>query len=418
MNTPSELLKLYDQLRASNDFTFYGLQGKEGARDVITVNIPYRTLIKAFQIVPFDADSTLLIQREATSARINKITSYLRDELAALPATGAIVEDITVSSLENGFCSVCLPANAFRYLFDGQGRLGAIFKRIKDVDDNDPILDNTLTVKLYKTLGYEKDNQLFSDWNGASKPNKSICTAMDTRTVINNFTKRVLEDMKASANNELVTLAQKIDFTKASVSTANNTTKLWSLNQFNEMVKKLTGVTPSSAETVFDDENKCVQWSGFICKYLSLLMAHEQINETIISDDVAKTKSEYIIAKATWLYGMAWAGRSIANLLLTATPEGQHADWSFMDKLASIDFSHSNEEWLGRCLDYRGGYQDKPFNNKAIAVYVLRQLELPISDELEAIEDEVLKLKSEERKAKREASQLALALESGTQEAA
>ena len=197
----------------------------------------------------------------------------------------------------------------------------------------------------------------------------------------------------------------RIDYTKASVTMSQNP-KLWSLNQFNTVIQTILGVTPKSAEKLLVDEEKRQFWSGFITKYFNELLNVPVVLSAVSTEDgVIAAKKSTVIGTAVWLKGMAVTGRAIAMHLMQNTSPGTKVDWSFMSALDAVDFSKSNPEWIGRCMDFRERFQDKGFNHKAMAAYLLPLLGIPLSEELELIEDEVLVIKSEQRKAEREAKQ-------------
>ena len=389
---------IYDQLRHAQPLTFLALIGKENCRSVYTFNLTYKEFVEFFNLVPYDEHSDLLLQRETQKSRINELFAYTQIDYAALPACGAIVEDLNVqqTAIPN-VVEVTIPPTAFRYLFDGQGRRAGIEKLLAAYPEFGA---NSISIKAYKTEGVERDNQLFSDWNGASvKPNKSICQSMDSRLVINTFTKDILKDFQMQDINS------RIDYTKASV-TLSQSPKLWSLNQFNTVVQTLLGVTTKSAETLLADEQKRLFWKGFIIRFFQQLSEIDVISAAISSNEGAiAAKEKTVIGTAVWLKGMAVTGRALALHLMETTEKGQQVDWSFMKQLNLVDYSRDNPEWVGRCMDFRGRFQDKSFNHKAMAAFTLNALALPLPEELEIIEDEVLIVKSEQRKAEREAKQ-------------
>lgn len=389
------MLAIYDSLRHQENFTGFAIQGKENNRTSFTLQMTYAEFVEYFKAVPYDPNADLLLQRETQGSRISAIYQYAKMDYAALPSCGAIVENLAVEPLSfQNLVKLTIPATSFRYLFDGQGRLAGI-KRLLEKEQG--FKDNTVSIKVYLTEGVEKDNQLFSDWNGSqNKPNASICMSMDSRKIINTFAKRILKSPNMSVFNS------RIDYTKASV-TLSSSPKLWSLNQFTTFVQLVLGVTAKSAETLLSDEEKQESWQGFIVKYINELQKLEAFGEGVRSDEcVAQLKENSVIGTAVWLKAMAITGKIIALHLMQNTPSGQQADWSCLQTLNDVDFSKTNREWIGRCMDYRGRFQDKGFNHKAMAAYLLAHMGIELPEELEIIEDEVLLAKAENRKKQRE----------------
>jgi len=390
----SELLALYNQLRGHEDITFIALKGKSNADSTFTIHATYAQLIETFKPVPFDAKSPLFIQRETQVSRINNLVNYLPNEHASLPATGAIVEKFNAKHLSGDFYEITIKANSFRYFFDGQARLGSISKHIEKHKD---ARDNTLVIMLFESLGTKLDNQRFADWNCAStRPNQSIVMAMDSRMTINSYTKEIVNSIPALCN--------RIDYMKASVTNSGTSDKIWSLNQFKSFVQNVTGATPKTAEKLFGDDKNKAKWVGFIAKFFDMLCTHPQIGNALNPNTPASTtRNNTIIGTSVFLKSIGLTGR-IVSAFLQSKMEVK-ADWSFIEGLKSIDFSKDNPEWMGRCMNFRGGFEDKKFNHMAVAQYLLSAMNIPLPEELIYMEEQVLMQKAAQLKSKREQSQ-------------
>jgi hypothetical protein len=170
--------------------------------------------------------------------------------------------------------------------------------------------DKSLTIKFVKTEGLKYDNQLFSDWNSCSvRPNQSICRAMDSRLVINRFTKDIISNSKI--------VSELIDFNKASVTASSKSNKLWTLNQFTTFVQTIAGVTAKSAETLLSDSQSQKQTAGFINKYLEVLATHPQL-KAIFNGSMGSTlaREQTIVGTSVWLKSLALTGRFVYLHLL------------------------------------------------------------------------------------------------------
>jgi DGQHR domain-containing protein len=386
----NELENLYTSLRVEKDYTFLAIAGKEGIRTTYVANIDFIDIVEMFKLVPHNPDSKLLVQRETHKSRVNGVSTYLLDDYACMPSTGAILESIIEEHVIDNMYRITIPKSAFRYLFDGQSRVAGIVRLLKK-DLN--FSDSTLTVKFVKTEGYEHDNQLFSDWNSASvKPNSSICRAMDSRALINRFTKQII--------NESSLISDLIDFNKASVTASSKSNKIWTLNQFTTFVQTIAGVTAKSAENILDEKAQ-KQTAGFIHKYLDVLTNHPQL-KSIFSREVTptSTRANTIVGTSVWLKSIALTGKFVCLHLLTNT-DGK-ADWSFMNNFQDIDFSRKNMEWEGRCMNYRGGLEDKTYNHKAVSSYFLNHMGLDLPEALEEVEETVLMTRASNLRARRE----------------
>jgi len=398
--TMYELNKLYQQLHADKDFTFIAILGKENNREYYTINVPYADSVKLFKLVPYDPESKLLIQRDTHKKRIADVASYLEQDFASLPAISAVVEMFDVKHIQGNAYSLTIPKDVYRYAVDGQARLGGISKLL---EKSSQFNNNTLAVKLCKTQGLKIDNQLFTDFNSAQiKPNKSFCIAMDSRALINSFTKEIIENVAF--------LDQRIDFTKASISQTSQCNNLWTLNQFTIFVQTVAGVTARSAESLLSDANKRKELFGFVCKYLSELSKHPQLKYAFNSSTPAKqTRDKLIVGTSVWLKSIALTGRIIyLHLKLSGQKK---VDWGFMRDLESIDFSKDNAEWDGRCRNYLRKFEDKAYNHRACSSYLLSAMAIELPEELEDVEELVLLQRASGLKAARKAKKEQLAID-------
>lgn len=172
----------------------------------------------------------------------------------------------------------------------------------------------------------------------------------------------------------------------------------------------LTGTTVKSAEKLFEDPEQREHWIAFTNKFFSKLQANDFIANAIRLGRGEWT-TESIVPTSVFLKSLALYGKVI--LMNFAAKDDEQPDWSFMDKLTAVNFSTANPEWSGRCLNYRGRFEDKTFNHKAMASYLCMVSGLVLPDELETVEEEVLRARADILKQQREAnkSQAELALE-------
>jgi hypothetical protein len=112
------------------------------------------------------------------------------------------------------------------------------------------------------------------------------------------------------------------------------------------------------------------------------------------------TRANTIVGTSVWLKRIALTGKLVCLHLLTNT-DGK-ADWSFMNNFQDIDFSRENMEWEGRCMNYRGGLEDKTYNHKAVSSYFLNRMGLDLPEALEEVEETVLMTRASNLRARRE----------------
>ena len=182
------------------------------------------------------------------------------------------------------------------------------------------------------------------------------------------------------------------------MTTSSKTDNVWTLNQISKFLLILTGVSAKKAETLFSDEAERNHWIGFLKLFFDKAMCNPYIRETLVSGRSGAKGS--IVGTATFLKSFALFGR-IA--VLNSMMEGQgKMDWSFMDKIADVDLSVNNPEWIGRCLNGRGKFEDKSFNHGAVASYLCTVSGLHVPEELEAVEEEVLMMRAKIKRQLRE----------------
>jgi DGQHR domain-containing protein len=388
---------LYRQMRGTETFEIYAFGGKEGDRFTYVAKTPYSVLSKQFSLVPQNVSlpKNLMLQRNLVQSRSTNIQQYIvNNENFIFPEVISICEIIDaepVAGIPNLF-KLTIPTWAFRYLVDGQGRLMGITKAQAIKAELD---DQTVDIKFVLSEGVIRDAQVFSDINMTPvSPNKSQCAAMDNRQAVNRFAKRAVDSVAQ--------LTPLIDYTKNSVTSSSTSQKLWTLNQMVAFVLILTGTTAKSSEKELGAEDKQVYWTGFIAKYFLMLQTNDRFKSAITRELTAQeVRAESIIGTSVFLKSIALMGKI---LIMHFINKGDaQADWSIMKDWGSVDLSTNNVEWIGRCKNFRGGFEDKSFNHKAMASYFLTQMGVEMPEDLETIEEEVLMNRAQIMKSKREA---------------
>jgi DGQHR domain-containing protein len=376
------LVECYSKLRGKQTLSTYCLHGKEGNRTTYTAKLTFNQLVETFELVPSGVlPETVKIQRDLIQSRTGKIKQYISNNKDfVFPAVIAVVESMDVSpSVLDGLVSVTLQVDPFRYLVDGQGRLSGIKLAIQE----DPSLgSNTIDVKFIISQGVESDAQLFSDINTTpTRPNRSQCVAMDSRSVLNSFAKQLVQSSPI--------LSDKICYSKASVTKSATGQKLWTLNQVTAFVLLLTGLTAKEAEIELNDDGRIQYWTGFINAYLEKL-CYSKALYGVLKGDASPTdiRQTTIIGTSVFFKSLALFGKIIMlNFIESGQPK---ADWSFMDSLRDIDLSVSNLEWRGRCQNYQGRFEDKAFNHRAMASYLCDVVGINKPDEIAEVENHVI----------------------------
>ena len=303
----------------------------------------------------------------------------------------AIVEAVDIKRVGGSVVELFLKADAFRYLVDGQGRLIGVKDALKEMA---ALGNNFIDTKFIVSEGVEKDAQVFTDVNKTpTSPNASQCIAMDSRMALSMFSKRLVKSVPQ--------LNGRVDFAKASVTNRKSSTHIWTLNQVSKFILMLTGATPKTADTLFNDPEVQVKWSQLLCDFFSKLAEHEDIQA--LFDKGCGTWSETsVVPTAVFLKSLAIF---LKVALMNSVGNMEKLDWSWMERFKTVNLNTDNEEWLGRCVNYRLKFEDKAFNHKAVASYLCKVCGLEVPDELMAVEEEVLISRASMLKAKREEKQ-------------
>jgi len=379
-----KLNALYNALRVKKDLTFYVTEGREGERLTYVGKVPMDTLIEGFPRVPQDIDmpSHIMIQRDLDHSRANGVANYVKDNTAVFifPGLMAIVEDFTLTPVVGNVYALTIPAESFRYLVDGQGRRGGIEILMQSKFDDIDLSEQHFDVKFIRSMGATKDNQICVDINTSSKAfNQSQKAAMDSRKVVSVFSRELSQQSPLMGN---------VSYTKASVTSSSESPYLWTLNQIGAFILKLTGTTKATAQDLLEKPEDRAYIAGFTSKFFSELCRNPTFGRAMNKDMSAPdVREKTVIGTATFFKSLAIVAK-VVKMNLEAKGPGK-ADWGLLDKWSTIDLTHNNKEWVGRCKNFRGGYEDRPWNHKAVASYLLKEMNIPAPPELDDIEREV-----------------------------
>lgn len=394
------LTALYSKMTGGSDLISYVIGGMEGNRFTYVGKISYLQLIEHYSVVPCTAElpAYLQLQRELVKSRSTGIRQYLLNNddhiFPELISISKLIYAEQLQPFEANLFKITIPAESFRYLVDGQGRLVGIKEAMAL---SSKFLNQSIDVKFVLSESVQRDSQLFADINSTPiAPNKSQCAALDSRLVINNFAKRMIMEIEG--------LSSLIDFNKSSVTSSRTSTALWTLNQFISFLLIVIGGTSKSCQTLLDDDAKQVSWIEFMRKYFDQLMLNPQFacafNLEISARD---SRRETIVGTSVFLKSLGIMAKVLA---MNFIHRGK-ADWSAFGKYwLNVDLQIDNQEFIGRCRNFRGGFEDRSFNHRALASYFLSFTDFDVPDELEAVEEEVLINRAGIKKAQREAKRL------------
>tara|TARA_Y100000780_G_C13694801_1_gene421051 strand:+ start:4866 stop:6047 length:1182 start_codon:yes stop_codon:yes gene_type:complete len=375
------IIKCYQALRGQESFSLNAIKGIQGNRTVYTAQISFDTLAEQFSLVPSGLlPSYIKLQRELAKSRSNKIKRYVLENADYIfPEIIAVVEKINITEVTSGIVNLSVPADAFRYLVDGQGRLGAIQALINEKPD---YKHHTIDIKFVLSSGIAADAQLFADINSTQAgTNSSQYVATDSRESINNFIKEFVHQSSL--------LRQRITFERASVTTSSTSIEVWSANQLRSFILLATGLSPAQAKKEFQSEERCNYWSGYFNVFFREAAARHADIEAVLSSskDINLFRKASVIPTSVWLKSLG----VLSKILMMHAIETQSSsiDWSILDGLSNIDFSVNNPEWIGRCLSMQGKFEDRSYNHLAVAAYLLRDAGIQLPDDVIKVEAQV-----------------------------
>ena len=385
MEDQIELSSLYNALRVESDVVLYVSAGREGDRMTYVGKLSMADVVEHFPQVPQDMNisSHIMIQRDLDRSRAKGISDYIDGHKSdfIFPSLMAIVETFKTEHVIENIYKLTIPGKSFRYLVDGQGRRGGAEMLIEDAPEGIDFAEQSFDIKLIESKGINADNQVCVDVNTTPKSfNQSQKAAMDTRKVISLFSKEVVMRQDKLLN--------VIDFKRASVTSSSTSPALWTLNQIGHFIKRMTGVSDKSCQVLLADPAKRDYLRGFIVKWFDVISNNVAFADALSGFTPAPdVRKNTIIGSAVFLKSLALVAKVVKIQLESAG--GGVADWSIMSKVSQLDFSHDNPEWIIRCKNLRGGYEDKSWNHQATAAYILSELGIPMPQELVKVNAQV-----------------------------
>ena len=353
------------------------ISGKEGDRTTYVGKMTYGQIAEVMSILDPNVPTDEKLQRDLVASRTNNIATYLLTNTDFLfPGVVAIVENSNYEQA-NGFPDpnvgfVNLLPGEFRYLCDGQGRLSGIQKVLGERPD---MADNTIDVKFVDSRGASTDKQVFADINKTPiKPSGSINIAFDSRQVLNQMAKAMLESNPG--------IKQLVCYEKTSVST--KTDKLWTLNQMAGFIVKVTGLSAKACQKQLESEADRDKMLRFLNEFWLELGNRFDLLGQVLRNEITPQhlKETTVVGTAVWLDSVG----VYAKVVLAGFIFANQKRWSDLDGLNNIDYKKSNKEWMGRCIDMRGKFTKNTDAVNATASHLLLRCGLTLPKELDQAE--------------------------------
>lgn len=349
----------------------YALKGKQGKYATFTMELKLNDFIHCFEQEPTDIPPEIKRQRDLAVVRASGIERYMKesDKTYVFGGVQAVVEKIdTIEETSMpGIVKITINENTWRYLCDGQGRLGGITRLLSE---NQNVGNDSIGVTFRLDRGLALNRQMTADINKSPlRLPKSQLINFDRANGFNAFVTDVLD--------EVPLVKARVEFEKASIKKGSE--KLWTLNQFKSFVQQYLGLTDKRFKS--DVAGKALQEKAktAIVRFLNAALSAQPLKDAVMGvGDVSKS----IIPSAVFIEGLGIAGKC---LMMEFAKAGE-ADFSILQTLSNVNFSASDTEWEGRCINEQGKFVAKTFNKQAIACYLIKIMGMPLPTDLAEVE--------------------------------
>lgn len=153
---------------------------------ILSSQIKLKDILKIYKI---DRE----VNRDLSYNRIPSLVKYLKENNSSLgiyfPAFVFSFRDNPIFYYDKNNCELTLNTNNELIVLDGQHRLYSLTKytqSIKDINERDVFLNNSITCQIYFGLDAKEERKLFSDINSnAKKASLSLVSKYDSRDIMN-----------------------------------------------------------------------------------------------------------------------------------------------------------------------------------------------------------------------------------------
>lgn len=271
----------------------------------------------------------------------------------------------------------------FSYIADGQHRLGGV-QVVNGLEEYHLLLDiDSIDMTFVKTGGSVADRQLTADINQTPvKFSQSLARTMDSRIVLNQLTKQILEAVPNFAvlvNRESTAHTVKSGY-------------FWNMAQFTNFVVRATGKSQVELEAIRIDSPEYNTLATMLTKFVVNLVSFFKPFREIIESTarpLAENK-QFIEMKTSSILGTA-LGLDVLGIFawqwsLSSVSIGE-PDIQLIRRLNDVDFSLNNPAYVYRCLTINKKIARK--SNDSIyktAAYVFSGIGLDLPQELKKAE--------------------------------
>lgn len=349
-------------------YRFPAVKGIQAGREYYISMVPLKLLPRLF---PSDEEFVLpefRAQRRINESRIPEITRYIIDNrdsyvFSALSASidGEFkftpYDESEVGLLEVDMESVFL-------INDGQHRKAAIETAMKE----DVSLEKeTISIVFFSDEGLTRSQQMFTDLNKhAVKTSNSLATLYDSRDELAIATKKTIDYVpffKRFTDKERDILGK-------------NSSSLFTLNMIYKANQKILHSDKCNDEDTAFILSFWKQVSENICEW------QEVLNKTLTKKAL---RENYIVTLAITISALGKLGRYFYD--------NPKADINILEKLQKIDWSRSNELWVGRTIRENGRVLNGEESILLTCSAIKKEIGVPLSKEEEQKEKHFVRKK-------------------------
>lgn len=311
-------------------YKFPAVKGIQAGKEYYISMVPMKLLSKLF---PAEDDIVLpeyRAQRRINETRIPEIKKYILDNrenyvFSALSASiDGEFEFVSANGSDVGVLEVDM--DSVFLINDGQHRKTAIEAAL---EEDESLGNETISIVFFKDSGLQRSQQMFTDLNKhAVKTSNSLSTLYDTRDPLAVATKNVID---------AVLFFKKFTDKEKDI-LGKNSFNLFTLNMIYKANQK---ILHSNVCTVEDE--------GFLVRYWNCVASNIVEWQEVMAKTLPKKtlRENYIITFAVTITSLGKLGRYFYD-----HPEVNMQ--MYLEKLQSIDWLRSNEDWLGRMIRENG----------------------------------------------------------------
>jgi DNA sulfur modification protein DndB len=350
-------------MEATFTYSFPALRGIQAGSEFYVVMCPLKLIPKIFVFDEEEIPPEYRAQRTINRSRIPEIASYILDNasdyvFSSLTASvdGQMkFQPYTDAPDFNDLGRLSISLDARLLINDGQHRRAAIEEALKVSPE---LGQENISVVFFKDDGLKKCQQIFADLNRhAVNTTSSLGILYEHRDQLANATKEIVQ--------QIPLLERYTDKEKPSLSKLSPKFFVLSniFNTNSRILNKKKGDFVSELEKEFLNSfwaelcDSVVEWQAVLKKEMS----------------ATELRSNYINAHGVFLEAIGVVGCYLYN--------NHPTNWAtYLKRIATIDWSRSNSEWMGRAFGHTGRINKNNDTINLTANMIKKKLDIPLTN--------------------------------------